>query len=185
MPRMDGIALVRAIAKAPDLVLPVLMVSGERYATRFIDVIRAGAQGYLCKPFTADALRIKIGEIAKKRQMLGGESAPATIRGSLAEVGFPELVQFVASCAHSGRLVIQHTELTVSRTATLEMRGGEVVAAHCGEHAGDEAVYAMAEWDDGAFRFEPHDDEVESNVSMPTLMLLVEAMKRRDERTRT
>jgi two-component system chemotaxis response regulator CheY len=36
MPRMDGIALVRAIAKAPDLDVPVVMVSGETYTTRFV-----------------------------------------------------------------------------------------------------------------------------------------------------
>jgi len=182
MPRMDGIALVRAIVKAPDLDVPILMVSGETYVTRFVEVLRAGAQGYLPKPFTADALRLKIAEIAKKREMLD-ETRSATIRGRLAEVGFPELVQFVASCVLSGKLVIEHTETGVPHHGQLNVRGGEVVSAYCGEQVGDEAVYAIAEWDDGEFRFEPDDGEVVGNTTMPTLTLLVEAMKRRDERT--
>ena len=62
MPRMDGIALVRAIPESPDIDVPVLMISGENYATRFLDVIQAGAQGYLPKPFTAASLRQKIAD---------------------------------------------------------------------------------------------------------------------------
>ena len=182
MPRMDGIALVRAIVKAPDLDVPVLMVSGETYVTRFVEVIRAGAQGYLPKPFTADALRIKIAEIEKKLAMQR-EGAASSLRGQLAEVGFPELVQFVSSCSLTGRLIIQHTETGVPLHGLLEVRGGEVVAAYCGDATGDDAVYALAEWDDGTFRFQPDEREVQPNTTMPTLTLLVEAMKRRDEAT--
>jgi two-component system chemotaxis response regulator CheY len=181
MPRLDGIGLVRAIAKAPDLEVPVLMVSGETYTTRFVEVIRAGAQGYLPKPFTADALRIKIAEIAKKQE-LKREGEAATMSGRLAEVGCPELVQFVSSCALTGRLVIQHDEVGVPVHGLLEVRNGNVVAAYCGEQAGDEAVYAMAEWDEGIFRFQPDARAVVTNTTMPTLTLLMEAMKRRDER---
>ena len=101
MPRMDGISLVRNIKKSPDLDVPVLVVSGETYVTRFIEVIRAGALGYLPKPFTAAGLRTKIAEVAKKRQMDTGGKPDATIRGRLSEVGFPELVQFVSSCGLS------------------------------------------------------------------------------------
>ena len=182
MPNMDGITLVRAIVRSPDLDVPVLMVSGETYATRFIEVIRAGAQGYLPKPFTADALRNKIAEVVKKREMRLGDQAPASIRGRLAEIAFPDLVQFVGSCAKSGRLEISHAEEDVPHQGFLQIRGGEVVAAYCNDRAGDKAVYAMAEWDEGQFQFHADDTNVETNVSMPMLQLLVEAMKRRDER---
>ena len=147
-----------------------------------MEVIRAGAQGYLTKPFTADALRIKIAEIAKKQEMKRDGEA-ATMSGRLAEVGFAELVQFVSSCALTGRLIIQHDELGVPHHGLLEVRRGNVIAAYCGDHSGDEAVYAMAEWDEGTFRFQPDDRPIVSNTSMPTLTLLMEAMKRRDEKT--
>ncbi|MHC4954794.1 MAG: response regulator [Planctomycetota bacterium] len=185
MPRMDGISLVREIKRAPDLDVPVLVISGETYVTRFVEVIRAGALGYLAKPFTAVGLRTKIAEVAKKRQMEMGDKPAATIRGRLSEVGFPELVQFVSSCGLTGRLVIRNEDGTTARRGALEVREGEVVAAFSGERQGDEAVYAMAEWDDGKFQFQPGATDDEPNTTMSTLPLLVEAMKRRDEREAT
>jgi len=185
MPRVDGIALVREVRESPDLDVPVLMVSGETYATRFIDVIEAGAQGYIKKPFTETALQSKIAEVRKKQELEAQSDPAAALSGRLSEIGFPELVQFVASCSLSGRIVLEHDEDGVPHRGTLELREGDVVASFCGSKSGDEAVYEMAEWEDGEFYFEPETDEVETNTTMPTLPLLVEAMKRRDERARS
>lgn len=184
MPRMDGIELVREIRRSPDLDVPVLMVSGEGYVTRFVEVLRAGAQGYIRKPFKADKVQRKIDEVLKKYAMQA-ESRTTMLNGSLEEVGFPELVQFLASCAMSGQLVVDHEDRGIPHRGTLHVHEGKVVAAFCGSVAGDEAVYAMAEWESGLFRFEPETVGTEANTTMPTLPLLMEAMKRRDERART
>jgi two-component system chemotaxis response regulator CheY len=184
MPRMDGIELVREIRRSPDLDVPVLMVSGEGYAARFVEVLRAGAQGYIRKPFKADRLQRKIDEVLKK-QAMQAESLTAALNGSLEEVGFPELVQFLASCGMTGQLVIDHQESGIPHRGTLHVRAGNVVAAFCGTTAGNEAVYAMAEWESGLFRFEPETVDIVANTTMPTLPLLMEAMTRRDERART
>ncbi len=184
MPRMDGIELVREIRRSPDLDIPVLMVSGEGHRSRFIEVLRAGAQGYIRKPFKADKVQRKIDEVLKKYAMQT-ESRTTMLTGSLEEVGFPELVQFLTSCSMTGQLVVDHDECGVPHRGTLHVREGQVVAAFCGTVVGDEAVYAMAEWDCGQFRFEPETVDVETNTTMPTLPLLMEAMTRRDERART
>ena len=181
MPRMDGIELVRAIRKSPDLDVPVLMVSGEGYVTRFVEVIRAGAQGYIRKPFKADKVQRKIDEVLKKFEMQQ-ESRTSTLSGSLEEIGFPELVQFLASCSMTGQLVIEHEESGVPHRGTIHVQGGNAIAAFSGREQGDEAVYAMAEWETGLFRFEPAGVDIEPNTTLPTLTLLMEAMKRRDER---
>jgi two-component system chemotaxis response regulator CheY len=184
MPRMDGIELVREIRRSPDLDVPVLMVSGEGYAARFIEVLRAGAQGYIRKPFKSDKLQRKIDEVLKK-QAMQTESLTTMLNGSLEEVGFPELVQFLASCAMTGQLVVDHPESGIPHRGTLHVHEGNVVAAFCGAVAGDEAVYAMAEWECGEFRFQPETVSVGTNTTMATLPLLMEAMTRRDERART
>jgi len=182
MPRMDGMTLVREIRHTPDLDVPVLMVSGETYVTRFVEVIRSGAQGYIRKPFTKQALESKLTEVMKKCELAAQTDPAASLSGRLSEIGFPELVQFVASCSLSGRLVFDHEDDGVPRRGTIEVREGDVVASFCNGKTGNDAVYEMAEWEDGEFRFEPETDEVETNTTMPTLPLLVEAMKRRDER---
>jgi two-component system chemotaxis response regulator CheY len=185
MPRMDGITLVQKIMHEPELEVPVLLVSAENYITRFIEVTRLGAHGYIRKPFTQQTLQRKIAEVMKKRAMDVRKAGPSSLSGSLSEIGFPELVQFVASCGLSGRLLLEHEEAGMPRRGSIELREGEVVAAFIGQQSGDDAVYAMAEWEDGTFRFEADAEAIAQNTTMPTLPLLVEAMKRRDERARS
>ncbi|MHC4848063.1 MAG: response regulator, partial [Planctomycetota bacterium] len=86
MPRMDGIELVREVRDSPDLDVPVLMVSGETYVTRFVEVMRAGAQGYIRKPFTDVALQSKIAEVMKKQELQAQTDHAASLTGRLAEI---------------------------------------------------------------------------------------------------
>ena len=175
MPNLDGLGLVQAMQEtAKDM--PVLMVSSESYFNRIVEVMRAGAEGYIRKPFTAEALRAKITEVLKKREM--SLVSAATLSGRLDEIGFPELVQFLTSCRRDGRLVIR----TGGLTGTVELRDGDARAAFWGELEGDEAVFAIAEHDEGSFQFQAGDDPVEANTSMSTIPLLIEAMRRRDEK---
>ena len=94
------------------------------------------------------------------------------------EIGFPELIQFLTSCRRNGCVHIK----VGAQDGTLDLRDGEVKAAAWKHTSGDDAVFAMVEHDHGTFRFQPADDEVEANVTMPTMPLLIEAMRRRDER---
>ncbi|MHC4549579.1 MAG: response regulator [Planctomycetota bacterium] len=176
MPNLDGMGLVRAMQESDESDVPVLVVSSESYFNRIVEVMRAGAEGYIRKPFTAETLQAKITEVLKKREMSGAGSA--TLAGRLDEIGFPELVQFLTSCRRNGRLVIKVGD----RTGTVELRDGEARAAAWGELEGDDAVFAIAEFDQGSFKFQPGTAAIEPNISMPTMPLLIEAMKKRDEK---
>ena len=61
MPNLDGLGLVREL-QTGAVDIPVLMVSSESYFNRIVDVMRAGAEGYIRKPFTAEMLNQKITE---------------------------------------------------------------------------------------------------------------------------
>jgi len=175
MPNLDGFGLVQAMQeRAPDV--PVLMVSSESYFNRIVDVMRAGAEGYIRKPFTAEALGAKITEVLKKREL--SSLSTATLSGRLDEIGFPELVQFLTSCRRDGRLVIH----AGGHGGTVELREGDARAATWGELQGDDAIFAIAEFDEGTFQFQAGDDEIDVNITMPTMPLLIEAMRRRDEK---
>lgn len=176
MPNLDGMGLVKAIQDSEKSDVPVLMVSSESYFNRIVDVMRAGAEGYIRKPFTAQTLRAKIAEVLKKREMSGAGSA--TLSGQLSEIGFPELVQFLTSCRREGRLLLKVS----GQGGTVDLRGGDIRAAEWGDLEGDDAVFAIAEHDQGTFEFQPAGNKIKGNVSMPTMPLLIEAMKRRDEK---
>jgi len=178
MPVVDGLDFVRALQDSPYAELPVVMVSSESYASRIIEVIRAGAQGYIRKPFKPATLRDKIEEVKMKLALRRKSDEGSTLAGSLAEVGFPELVQFIASGSLSGQLELANDD----ESGTLDFRDGEVRAAQLGDRTGDEAFFAMASFKEGRFRFQREDDPIEARLSMPTLPLLLEAMRQRDER---
>ena len=64
MPQMTGIDLLRAV-RADDRLkhLPVLMVTAEAKRDQIIEAAQAGVNGYVVKPFTAQALQDKIEKI--------------------------------------------------------------------------------------------------------------------------
>ncbi|MHB1245031.1 MAG: response regulator [Sulfuriferula sp.] len=57
MPNMTGIELLREIRRDPALQgLPVLLITAEALPENVAEARNAGANGYICKPFTGDAL---------------------------------------------------------------------------------------------------------------------------------
>ena len=64
MPGMTGIDLLRAVRADEKLAtLPVLMVTAEAKRDQIIEAAQAGVNGYVVKPFTAQALKEKIEKI--------------------------------------------------------------------------------------------------------------------------
>lgn len=64
MPGMTGIDLLREVRKDDKLAsLPVLMVTAEAKRDQIIEAAQAGVNGYVVKPFTAQALKEKIEKI--------------------------------------------------------------------------------------------------------------------------
>lgn len=64
MPGMTGIDLLKAVRADEKLhALPVLMVTAEAKRDQIIEAAQAGVNGYVVKPFTAQALKEKIEKI--------------------------------------------------------------------------------------------------------------------------
>lgn len=62
MPVMDGITLLKKIrADATFKAVKIIMCTSESEKTRVVDALKAGANNYLVKPFTPDALKEKLG----------------------------------------------------------------------------------------------------------------------------
>jgi len=67
MPGMNGIDLLRAVRADERLKnLPVLMVTAEAKRDQIIEAALAGVNGYVVKPFTAQALKDKIEKIFER-----------------------------------------------------------------------------------------------------------------------
>ncbi len=67
MPNMDGLTMLKVIRTDDALKhLPVLMVTAEAKKENIIEAAKAGASGYVVKPFTAATLDEKLGKIFEK-----------------------------------------------------------------------------------------------------------------------
>ena len=67
MPNMDGLDLLKAVRKDPDLKgLPVLMVTAEAEKDKVVTAIQAGVNNYVVKPFTAEVFKEKMDRIFEK-----------------------------------------------------------------------------------------------------------------------
>jgi two-component system chemotaxis response regulator CheY len=64
MPQMNGLELLKAI-RADDKLqhVPVLLVTAEALKENVVEAVKAGVNGYIVKPFTAETLRKKIAAI--------------------------------------------------------------------------------------------------------------------------
>jgi two-component system chemotaxis response regulator CheY len=61
MPVMDGLQFLEA-RKRENLAqgVPVVMITTEGNDTYVLRAIAAGAQGYICKPFTAEQVKVRV-----------------------------------------------------------------------------------------------------------------------------
>jgi two-component system chemotaxis response regulator CheY len=61
MPNMTGLELLKAVRADADLKdIPVLLVTAEALKDNVVEAVKAGVNGYIVKPFTAETLKEKI-----------------------------------------------------------------------------------------------------------------------------
>ena len=68
MPRMNGLELLQAVrADASLSKIPFLLITAEARKENIVDAVKAGADGYIVKPFSASVLGDKITNILNRR----------------------------------------------------------------------------------------------------------------------
>lgn len=68
MPNMTGLELLKAVrADERFSRIPVLLITAEARKENIVDAVRAGADGYIVKPFSSNVLGEKIKTILKRR----------------------------------------------------------------------------------------------------------------------
>jgi len=98
-------------------------------------------------------------------------------QGSLAELHLPDIIQLISV---SGKTGVFH--LTDGRLkGQIYLNEGKIVHAELDDIAGEEAVYALAIWSQGEFRFDPGVATEQRTISKSNTNLLMEAARRLDE----
>jgi two-component system chemotaxis response regulator CheY len=104
-------------------------------------------------------------------------AVPAGLAGRLETMPFADLVQVLQICKKTGVLRLSRG----SGSASLFFDDGELRHVKEGDRAGDEAFYRLMGWTDAGFSFESGTRTDIVNVTLSTMMLLMEGSRRLDE----
>jgi hypothetical protein len=98
-------------------------------------------------------------------------------QGSLAELHLPDIIQLVSV---SGKTGVFHLS-DAARRGDIWLHEGRIVHAETEDLTGEEAVYALAIWRSGEFRFEAAVGAPRQTIQKSNTNLLMEAARRLDE----
>lgn len=98
-------------------------------------------------------------------------------QGSLAELHLPDIIQLISVSGKSG--VFHLTD--GPHRGRIYLHEGQIVHAEIDDASGEEAVYALAIWNQGEFRFEPGTTTEMRTIGKSNTNLLMEAARRLDE----
>ena len=98
-------------------------------------------------------------------------------QGSLAELHLPDIIQLISVSGKTGVFHLSDGPLK----GEIFLHDGKIVHAEHEDVSGEEAVYALAIWSHGEFRFEPGTPTENRTISKSNTNLLMEAARRLDE----
>jgi hypothetical protein len=98
-------------------------------------------------------------------------------QGSLAELHLPDIIQLISVSGKSGVFALTDGP----REGRIYLNEGQIVHAESEEITGEDAVYTLATWRQGEFKFEPGAPTETRTISKSNTNLLMEAARRLDE----
>jgi hypothetical protein len=98
-------------------------------------------------------------------------------QGSLKELPLPDIIQLVGVSGKTGKFTLARNE----ERGFIYLKNGQMVHAELGNLTGEEAIYALAIWNQGEFRFSPAEEAGRQTITKSNTNLLMEAARRSDE----
>ena len=100
-----------------------------------------------------------------------------SFQGSLNELPLSDIVQLVAVSGKTGMFSMTRA----SEKGYVYLQNGQITHAKLGDVEGDDAIYALALWNQGTFQFSPGVESDARTISRSNTNLLLEAARRSDE----
>ena len=186
IPGIDGFEVARQIKSDPRTShLPIIFLTALAQVKDKVRGFQLGADDYITKPFHPDEVQARITGALQRAEAVRAQRAAEGARGTrgrLRDMSLPNLMQFIELERASGVLSLTHA----AEQGHIYFDCGRVVNAAMGAAHGEEAVYRLLDWDDGDFDFErlPDGSGPEAVVTASNHALLLEGMRRKDERQR-
>src|SRR5512133_3746479 len=98
-------------------------------------------------------------------------------QGSLKELPLPDIIQLVSVSGKTGKFTLAQE----SATGYIYLKNGQMIHATVLDLIGEEAIYALAIWNQGDFQFTPNEEAPQQTITKSNTNLLMEAARRLDE----
>ena len=98
-------------------------------------------------------------------------------QGSLKELPLPDIIQLVSVSGKTGKFTLSQD----GDTGVIFLKNGQMVHASVTDLIGEEAIYALAIWNHGEFRFAPGEECEDLTIKKSNTNLLMESARRLDE----
>ena len=108
---------------------------------------------------------------------MAGTRSEMAFQGSLKELPLPDIIQLVSVSGKTGKFTLTN-ELN---RGYIYLKNGQMVHAEVGVLVGEEAIYALAIWNQGEFQFSPSEEPAKQTITKSNTNLLMEAARRLDE----
>jgi hypothetical protein len=98
-------------------------------------------------------------------------------QGSLKELPLPDIIQLVSVSGKTGKFTLTRE----GDRGYIYLKNGQMVHAFVADLVGEEAIYALAIWNQGEFQFSPNEEPDRQTITKSNTNLLMEAARRLDE----
>jgi len=98
-------------------------------------------------------------------------------QGSLTDIKLPDVIQLLSSSAKTGAFMIDKGR----NKGAIYLTKGQITHAFCGNLIGEEAIFTMAVWQEGSFKFMDGETTPKNSVSKNNAHILMEVARKLDE----
>ena len=171
----DGLALCRELRHAPATAhVPFFLVIGRGNRRLTTLCLEAGADEVVVRPVDIRWLLLKLDRALRRN---ADESSAGGVKGSLADIGFAEMIQILAAAQKTVRIRI----VSERNEGEIVIDHGDVIHAEMGGERGENAFYRMMGWRDGSFAALPCEQLPPRTVTASLMGLLLEGARLVDE----
>lgn len=180
MPVIDGFGVLREMGHHTELAsVPVMMMSADATDLVRLEAFQLGAADFLPKPFTVLELILRARRWARVRQR---DTERVLLRGTLAELALPALLQMFEQEKKSGQLALTRDQ----HVAWIDLADGKILRASTSEVDTDArgSLLRILDWRDGYFELSAGAPVGKSDLDVSVTGILLEHARIRDEATR-
>lgn len=117
------------------------------------------------------------GETRPKSGVPAVTSELSGVSGSLEEMELPDIIQLLTMGLKSARVILKNNQ----EKGEIFLKNGKIINVRTGELAGQQAFFRLMGWEKGIFRILHGKIDEETNITVDTMTLLMEACRVLDE----